>query len=69
MLCFSPEYSSDDVIYTYIDLAQDLDKVHRQILLNKLVFVDFLDSERSEECIDFTMICFFFFICFFVHDK
>ncbi|KAF0751138.1 Uncharacterized protein FWK35_00035219, partial [Aphis craccivora] len=25
-----------------------------------------LDSERSEECIDFTMMCVFFFFCFFV---
>ena len=25
-----------------------------------------LDSERSDECIDFTMMCFFFFVFFFV---
>ncbi|KAF0766871.1 hypothetical protein FWK35_00020292, partial [Aphis craccivora] len=26
---------------------------------------EFLDSERSEECIDFTMMCVFFFFFFF----
>ncbi|KAF0717294.1 hypothetical protein FWK35_00031604 [Aphis craccivora] len=29
-----------------------------------------LDSERSDECIDFTMLCvFFFFFCVCVHKK
>ncbi|KAF0765223.1 hypothetical protein FWK35_00008104 [Aphis craccivora] len=28
-----------------------------------------LDSERSDECIDFTMLCVFFFFCVCVHKK
>jgi hypothetical protein len=51
-----------NIPYIYIYIQDELTNAITFVLLN--IFKLILDSDRSEECIDFTMMCvFFFFFC------
>ncbi|KAF0752672.1 Uncharacterized protein FWK35_00022266, partial [Aphis craccivora] len=48
-----------DIIYHVSDASKIL--LYLDNTQNACIMILFLDSERSDECIDFTMMCFFFF--------